>query len=102
MGGLRKLIKRRIPESWEYALRKHKVYAKYINFVYFSLPEYMRGTSVYNGKLGWQIGADRIIFILSNWNIENCILGMYVEEIGNNDLWRQIKRDIRLFEDSCR
>ena len=100
--GLRLAIKHYIPEAWEKVLREEKIYSQYCEYVYLSLPHYMKGSKIYYGKVGWIIGLDRIKFIFHNWNIDDCIQGQYLQAFNKPVFWNKIKTKVKQYQENCR
>lgn len=100
--GLRIAIKHYMPEAWEKILRKYKIYQQYVEYVYMSLPDYMKGSKIYCGKVGWYIGLNRIKFIFKNWAIDECIQGQYKQAFKKPIFWNKIKAEIMQYNQNCR
>lgn len=100
--GLRLAIKHYIPHAWEKVLREEKIYSKYCEFVYLSLPPYMKGNKITYGKVGWMVGLDRIKFIFRNWNIDDCIQGQYLQAFNKPIFWKKIKMKIVQYNENCK
>lgn len=100
--GLRLAIRHYLPEAWEKVLREEKIYLQYCEYVYLSLPDYMKGNRIYCGKVGWMIGLDRLKFIFRYWNIDDCILGKYRQTFRKPIFWNKIKGRIRQYQENCK
>lgn len=100
--GLRLAIRHYMPESWEKILRKHKIYQKYVEYVYMSLPDYMKGCRIYCGQIGWYIGLNRIRYIFNNWAIDECIQVQYRQAFKKPVFWTKIKNEIVQYNLNCR
>lgn len=73
MGGLRKVIKDNLPTSWEIVLRENKLYSKFIDSMYKSLPSYMRGNNFKDGvkRIKRLLGSGNPIYYCIDPNIDN-------------------------------
>lgn len=96
MEGLRRAIQYYMPIAWETVLRKHKIYTQYIEYVYKSLPDYMKGKKIYCNQIGWRIGLRRVQYMFKNWKIYDCIQGQYLNAFKIKVDWKFL--DIEIFE----
>lgn len=103
MKGLKAAIKNKLPESWEKILRKHKILELYVNIVYLSLPNYMKGSGKYCGKYQWKIGLNRVEHMFKNWKIDECFMGQYKQIHPKKTIdWETIKTEVKNYEEACR
>lgn len=91
--GLRKKIRDNLPQSWEVVLKRNQILGKFIEYVYLSLPNYMKGTGRTNSKRNTTLGLWRVKHLFKNAPIYNCFQGQYlnIDNIDWSDIWGQIK-----------
>lgn len=102
MNGLRKRIQRALPPSWEEVLRKNKCLEKYVEYVYRSLPNYMKGSNKRVGykKRNYVYGILNVESYFQNRKLSDCFQGQY-KNIDGID-WKKLEEQIKNLEDSWR
>lgn len=92
MSGLRKRIRRELPQSWETVLKKHKLINKFVEYCYLSLPDYMKGSKMTSGRRGYILGTWKIQHLFKNTQIYNCFQGQYIniDSVNWYDIWTEI------------
>ena len=96
MTGLRGVIKARMPESWEYALKKHRIYEKYINGIYDSMGPKMKG------RYGWKNGARNVEYLFRYGKIWEGVNQAILVERFNGVPWDKINVEIAEYENHHR
>lgn len=90
MSGLRKAIKDKLPHKWEVILRQERCLTLFVDLVYKSLPNYMRGK-------GWKEGLKKVIWSYNNVPVYRCFLtGLDSEK--SLSFWEEVERKIRNYE----
>ena len=86
MEGLYGAISDRLPESWNFVLRKNRCRCAFISAVYKSLPDY------YKGKYGFREGLKRITYMyLQRRDIRTCFDYTVMSRIQNKPVKECIK-----------
>jgi len=95
---LKLAIRDYIPFEWEVALKRKKKLNLFIEFVYLSLPDYMKG------KNGFKDGVLRIKYIFKHYQLKDCFLLEKVCILKDLDIseyrkiWDEINNDIEIIK----
>lgn len=94
MSGVKSQIIKRVPQSWEHVLRKHRAVTKFVDYTYdHCVPPHLRnGLKYLDGVANIRIAVRRGIFYCFDWR--NTKEGF--------SFWYRIEQEIKQYEEQCR